>query len=63
MVTFFVPLGVIGIVFDDLRDDVQVSDVGVVFGSKVIPDGSPSARLRARLDKAADHRRVGVVLI
>ncbi|WP_332876195.1 YdcF family protein [Massilia sp. S19_KUP03_FR1] len=37
-----------------LRDDVQVSDVGVVLGSKVMPDGTPSARLRARLDRAAD---------
>lgn len=37
-----------------LRDDVQVSDVGVVLGSKVMSDGTPSPRLRARLDRAAD---------
>ncbi|MCD5973637.1 hypothetical protein [Pseudomonas quasicaspiana] len=57
MVVFFVLLGVIGIVIEGLRDEVQVSDVGVVLGSKVIPDGTPSARLRARLDKAPELYR------
>jgi uncharacterized SAM-binding protein YcdF (DUF218 family) len=37
-----------------LRDDVQVSDAGIVLGSKVMLDGTPSPRLRARLDRAAD---------
>ena len=48
------------IVVDGVRDDVQSSDVGVVLGSKVMPDGTPSARLRARLDKAADLYRQGM---
>jgi vancomycin permeability regulator SanA len=47
-------LAVAGVVVDGMRDDVHVSDVGVVLGSKVMPDGTPSERLRARLDKAAD---------
>jgi vancomycin permeability regulator SanA len=59
-VACLVLLGLIGIVVDGLRDDVQVSDVGVVLGSKVMPDGTPSARLRARLDKAAELYRQGM---
>ena len=48
------------IVIDGLRDDVQVSDVGVVLGSKVMPDGTPSDRLRARLDQAAALYKQGM---
>jgi vancomycin permeability regulator SanA len=47
-------MGAIGIVLDGLSDDVQLSDVGVVLGSKVMLDGTPSDRLRARLDRAAE---------
>lgn len=43
-----------------LRDDVQVSDVGIVLGSKVEPDGTPSKRLQARLDRAAALYRQGM---
>lgn len=50
---------VCGILIDGLRDDVQVSDVGVVLGSKVMTDGTPSDRLRARLDRAAELYRQG----
>lgn len=53
-------IGIIGIVVDGLRDEVQVSDVGVVLGSKVMSDGTPSDRLRARLDKAAELYRQGM---
>ena len=49
MVASVVLIGLIGIVADGLRDEVQASDVGVVLGSKVMPDGTPSDRLRARL--------------
>jgi vancomycin permeability regulator SanA len=42
------------LVLDGLRDDVQASDVGIVLGSKVMPDGNPSDRLRARLDRAGE---------
>jgi len=53
-------VGVGAIVVDGVRDDVQPSDVGVVLGSKVMPNGTPSDRLRARLDKAADLYRQGM---
>lgn len=48
------------IVADGLLDDAQISDVGVVPGSKVMPDGTPSARLQARLDEAAERYRQGL---
>jgi len=41
------------LVISGLRDDVQRSDVGIVLGSKIMPDGTPSPRLQARLDRAA----------
>ncbi|MGH6979164.1 MAG: YdcF family protein [Brevundimonas sp.] len=49
------------IVVDGLTDDVGHSDVAVVLGSKVNPDGSPSPRLAARLSKARDLHRDGLV--
>lgn len=52
--------GVAGIVLDGLNDGIQVSDVAVVPGSKVMPDGVPSARLRARLDKTGELYRQGM---
>lgn len=42
------------LVCDGLYDNASASDVGIVLGSKVMPDGTPSNRLRARLDRAAD---------
>jgi len=53
-------LGIFAITVDGLRDDAQASDVGVVLGSKVELDGTPSERLRARLDKAAELYRQGM---
>lgn len=52
--------GAVAISIDGLRDNAQVSDVGVVLGSKVMADGTPSDRLRARLDKAAELYRQGM---
>jgi vancomycin permeability regulator SanA len=52
---------VIAILLDGLMDNVKESDVGVVLGSKVMPDGTPSARLRARLDKADELFRQGML--
>jgi vancomycin permeability regulator SanA len=52
-------MGIAAIGIDGLRDDLQVSDVGVVLGSKVMLDGTPSPRLRARLDRAAELYRQG----
>lgn len=48
-----------GIVVTGLCDDVAVSDVGIVLGSKVMADGTPSSRLRARLDRAGALYRQG----
>lgn len=41
-------------------DDARPSDVCVVLGSTVGPDGRPSERLRARLDKAVELYRAGM---
>jgi len=46
---------VIAILIDGLTDNVTEGDVGIVLGTKVMPDGTPSARLRARLDKADEE--------
>ncbi len=42
------------ILIDGLTDDAQVVDMAVVFGNEVTPDGKPSGRLKARLDKAIE---------
>jgi vancomycin permeability regulator SanA len=41
------------IVWDGLHDEMGRADVAVVLGNKVELDGTPSARLKARLDCAA----------
>ncbi len=48
------------IVADGLSDDVKAADVAIVLGSKVEENGLPSARLRARLDKAVELYRQGL---
>ncbi len=53
-------VGATAVTVDGLRDNAQASDVGVVLGSKVELDGTPSKRLRARLDKAAELYRQGM---
>ncbi len=42
------------IVVDGLRDRPGHADVALVLGNAVDPDGQPSARLRARLDRAVE---------
>jgi vancomycin permeability regulator SanA len=42
------------LVFDGLHDRLGRADVGLVLGSKVEPDGAPSTRLRARLDRTVE---------
>ncbi len=44
-----------------LADDVRASDVAVVLGNEVLPDGTPHARLKSRLDRAAGLLRAGLV--
>jgi vancomycin permeability regulator SanA len=48
-VLFAISAGII--VWDGLTDEIAVSDIAVVLGSKVETDGMPSERLKARLDK------------
>ena len=48
------------IVIDGLHDDVAAADIAIVLGSKVELDGRPSARLRARLDRALELYRSGL---
>lgn len=49
------------LVFDGLTDNIGPSDVAIVPGSKVNPDGAPSARLAARLDRARSLYQAGLV--
>lgn len=44
---------------DGFQDDLQKVDVGVVLGNKVELDGTPSERLRYRLEKAAQLYQEG----
>ena len=37
-----------------LSDELEKADVALVLGNKVEPDGTPSARLAARLDRTAE---------
>jgi vancomycin permeability regulator SanA len=53
-------LGAVLIVVDGLRDDIHPADVAIVLGNTVESDGRPSARLRARLDKAVELYRGGL---
>ncbi|MFM7021867.1 MAG: YdcF family protein [Flavobacteriales bacterium] len=46
---------------DGLVDEEGKSDVGVIFGNTVNPDGSLSARLKARLDKGVELYKNGRV--
>jgi len=47
------------IVVDGLTDDIRRSDVAVVLGSKVNPNGTPSPRLQARLGRALELYKGG----
>ena len=53
-------LGVVVLVCDGLHDDLGSADLGIVFGNTVYPDGTPSARLAARLDRALELHRQGL---
>jgi hypothetical protein len=43
-----------------LNDNIDRSDVAVVLGNTVDPNGKPSARLQARLDKTIELYRRGI---
>lgn len=53
-------LGSLGIALVGLNDDIEPSDLAVVLGSQVLPNGQPSARLQARLDQAVALYRQGI---
>ena len=57
-ITTFVMVGAgTAIIVDGLQDRVETADVAVVLGSKVMPDGTPSPRLKARLDRGIELYR------
>lgn len=49
------------LVLEGLTDEVTPSDTAIVLGNKVHPDGTPSARLAGRLDRALELYRDGDV--
>lgn len=51
---------VIAIAGSGLKDDIQRSDVAIILGSKANPDGTPSPRLAARLDKGVELYQQGM---
>ena len=53
-------LAIILIVWDGLSDYIEQSDVAVVLGTRILPNGNPSPRLQARLDKAVELYNDGV---
>ena len=52
-------LGTLILAVAGLRDDIGHADVGLVLGNKVDRDGTPSPRLRARLDRTLELYRAG----
>jgi vancomycin permeability regulator SanA len=49
------------IVYSGMREEPCLPDVAVVLGNTVFPDGTPSPRLRARLDQARELQLLGSV--
>ena len=47
-------IAMFAIIASGLRDDIAHADVGLVLGNKVELDGTPSPRLRARLDRTLE---------
>ena len=52
-------LATVALVFSGLHDEIGRADVALVLGSKVELDGTPSPRLRARLDRTVELYRAG----
>ena len=52
-------IGTLVLAVAGLCDDIDKADACLVLGSKVEPDGAPSARLRARLDRTFELYRAG----
>lgn len=60
LVLWFVVHSIV-VIGDGLRDELSMTDVGVVLGNKVELDGQPSKRLVARLDKAVELYESGYI--
>lgn len=54
-------LAAAAIIADGLNDRLAPSDVAIVLGNEVLADGTPSPRLKARLDRALEVWRAGLV--
>jgi vancomycin permeability regulator SanA len=52
-------LATAGLVLDGLHDRLGQADIGLVLGSKVELDGTPSPRLRARLERTVELYQAG----
>jgi vancomycin permeability regulator SanA len=50
---------IIALIWSGLTERLAKADIALVLGNKVNPDGTPSPRLNARLDKAASLFRSG----
>lgn len=48
------------LVLDGLNDNINKADVGIVLGNAVHPNGQPSPRLKARLDKTVQLYHQGI---
>jgi vancomycin permeability regulator SanA len=57
----FLGLAVGALYIDGARSEIQQANFAIVYGSKVQPDGVPSPRLQARLDKALQLFETGRV--
>ena len=53
-------LSAVAITVSGLNDDIHQSDVAVILGNHVEPNGQPSARLQARLDRAIELYHEGI---
>jgi len=53
-------LSAVLLIWDGVTDELAQADVALVMGAKVRPDGTPSGRLRARLDTALSLYQKGL---
>jgi vancomycin permeability regulator SanA len=52
-------VGLFALLWSGLTDHLGLADVALVLGNTVNPDGTPSTRLKARLDKTAELYKAG----
>ena len=58
-ILFWFVAHIVFITIDGLNDKIQQADAAVIFGNEIMPDGSLSDRLKARLDKGIEIYREG----